>query len=193
MMKNFFTIFLILVSSSFYSQTKIAGSFYQRDNSFKAYDSVNNITEINDFGTKNKIFIKGKWKDFDLGKYHCDEIITHCPLLINKDKIILETWIRKEEEYYNWKKESHREIFLKLIDYTRHSKEGEYVILEDNKIENYITFKVNLPGRKKKERINGILLLGVKDNKIYRLAIQNYIEGQLANIEEFLTGIYFSN
>lgn len=71
-----------------------------------------------------------------------------------------------------------------------------FIELENNKKENFLLYKIEktlLKPKKLKGVVNGHYLLGVKNNKVYRLAIQNYIEGEIINIGEFLSGIYVSN
>lgn len=188
----------MLFSFSVFSQIKNDKNISYLGHTFKSYDSVANTTTIRDFFSENKIFIKGKWSDFDFSKNTCHQLIPDCPILINKENLILECWIRKDKEY-NWKKKSKNEILKKVVN--RETKkwnayDSKYSIVENNTSQNFIIYTLEKPLRESHKFIRTVkatYLLGVKNNKVYRLAIQNYVENEISNLGEFLTRIYSLN
>lgn len=188
----------MLLSFSIFSQNKNDENISYLGHTFKLYDSEANTTTIRDFFSENKIFIKGKWSDFDFSKSTCHQLIPDCPILINKENLILECWIRKDKEY-NWKKKSNTGILQKAINQETkkwNDYDSKFSVLENNTSENYIIYTLEKPLRESHKLIRTVkatYLLGVKNNKVYRLAVQNYVENEISNLEEFLTGIYFLN
>jgi hypothetical protein len=197
-MKGYIVLVLLVFSSFSFCQNSSNKDVSYLGHTFKYYDSVTDVTTLRDFFSENKILIKGKWRDFDFSKNTCHQLIPDCPIVTNNENLILETWIRKDKKY-NWKNKSNNELLQKvIIDQKKLWKPYKTLVteIENNEIQNFIIYKIEKPLREAKTKeiiLKSYFLLGVKNNKIYRLAIQNYVEGEISNIEEFLTGIYVYN
>lgn len=158
------------------------------------YDSIKDATNIENL-EHQKIEIIGKWKAFDYEKFTTEVFISHCPLLTNSDNIMLEI-STKHEEKLNWRKKSNSEV----LDQVKKSFESNIEITSNYKTiiantkENYILYKIKRPSYRIKDVIiEGYYLLGVKNDKVYRLVLFNFDESLYENIEVFLENLYLTN
>lgn len=145
--------------------------------------------------TINKLKLIGNWEYFDRSKYDCEDIITHCPVYINQENIIL--------EFAKWDKEMAENKFgisTKLIKMTNHflkyQKRIKSEILQSsfNDDLKYSIYKINIISKiNKRERFICYYLIGEKKDHIYFIACYNFNEDYFENIDAFLTNLYIIN
>jgi hypothetical protein len=156
-------------------------------------DSINNFTNVKLY-TDDKIKLLGKWYDFNYTKYKHENIITHCPVLVDENNAILEIGIFDTEfhrvftgdwDYKAFNRHYHRRV--KKVN-------GEIISFQINKVENFSLYKVKMPSRYNKDVFfTSYHLIGEKNKKIYRMVLYNMDETNFENFENFLINTFNNN
>ncbi len=160
----------------------------------KDYDSISDVTTIEDRNNK-KFIIAGKWSDFDHTKFSTEVFISHCPLLINSNNILLEIWSRYEDKF-KWRKKTSNEVLQQVKKDFEENWTGFSIksIYKSDEEKGYYLYKIKKQSRNLEDTyIEGYYLIGVKNEKVYRLSLFNFNESEFAGIDNFIINLYNSN
>lgn len=173
--------------SSVYAQNEFDDFYIKNNVNCKSYDPDANVTQVGDFDDK-MFFINGKWSDFDLKNFKVN-YVTHCPMLIDETNLILELWIRYEKKYKLTMfpsdivfKEANKNFCINL-----EKKKLQHTTLALNEENNYTIYEIIEDGTRRLE------FLGVKNQKIYRLALFEVDSLTRTLDSDFLVGIFNGN
>ena len=201
-MKNLLILLFVMLSKVCFGQVyrteaDIAKLVYDAEHyvPFHEYDTINDITIIED-ASHEKLKIFGKWDYVDREKQDIDILVSHCPMLINEDNVILEfaKWDTIQDTFI---KGSYLTNLIKsyngVIKYYKKSK-TEILFSKLNNKENYFIFKIKYISKiNKKQSFFVYTFHGVKNKYIYSFAISHFKDEDYLNLDQFLINLYNSN
>lgn len=156
------------------------------------FDSINNITILT--LAKNKFIIPDKWELFDYKNYTYDILVSHCPTFVNSDNIILEFGMYNKDTFLENSEIKSSNVHTLKSKFVKLSINNKILLEKFNAEKNYYLLKVLTSSKVKKgELITYYELIGVKNNKVYNIALQNFNEDVYENLEEFIISIYDIN
>ena len=159
---------------------------------FIDYDSINNLTEIS--YQEKTLKIGGKWERFNRNIYAFDVLVSHCPVFINEDNIILElgkfdnrtfkaiTGIYTNDLTKVKAKITKPNVNFKVLSETYNASKNYYIL-------KMLTASIVKEG----ELITYYKLIGIKNNYTYIISLQNFNESLYENLEEFVVSVYDMN
>ncbi len=201
-MKNLLILLFVMLSKVCFGQVyrteaDIAKLVYDAEHyvPFHEYDTINDITIVED-ASHEKLKIFGKWDYVDREKQDIDILVSHCPMLINEDNVILE-FAKWDTIIENVAKGNNLSNLLKCykrtIKYYKKSK-TEILFSKFNKEANYYIFKIKYISKINKNQSFFVYTFhGVKNKYIYSFAISHFKDEDYLNLDQFLINLYNSN
>lgn len=201
-MKNFLILLFVMLSKVCFGQVyrteaDIAKLVYDAEHyvPFHEYDTINDITIAED-ASHEKFKIFGKWDYVDREKQDIDILVSHCPMLINEDNVILEfaKWDSTKVTFF--KPNTINNLLKRFNNTTKFHKKNKTEILFSiyNKAANYYIFKIKYISKiNKKQSFFVYIFYGVKNKYIYKFAISHFKDEDYLNLDQFLINLYNSN
>jgi hypothetical protein len=192
MKKTSYILLLLCLSLLSCNSVKPINGFGEKDEIGNKYDSINDITFNKDAGG-NKLKIIGKWKLFDFKKYETDIFVSHCPIFINDENIILEfaKWDSTVLPLTNGNNLT--KINSNALKYFR-KKNTEILFSEYNPEKKYYLHKLKCAAKTKtNESYIVYILIGVKNKYVYEFALSNFKEENYLNLNQYLINLYNIN
>jgi len=157
------------------------------------YNSLKNTTAVKLY-SNHIINLIGKWDHFNDTKFGEEHLVSHCPILVDENNVILEFAIF-DQSFHNDLTGSYSFRHYQKQYLTRYAPKNSVLISSQiDEAKKIYVYKLKSPSKFNQNNIyTSYHLIGKKNNKVYRMVIYNIDETNFENFDTFLINTFNNN